>query len=514
MDMRKLFSLMGVFMTFSVIFSGCGEEKSISLLDGYSELENSDVLEYAEKRSDEPVYFVQLLDNCYVSKDGSFYRWGDFSGQQNITDLKLEKITEDVISVYTDNSMTSVLTGEGILYTWGHNYEGKLGNGTLKDSNNPEFILENVASFEFYESSATAVTNDGSLYRWGYNGYGSIGNGDKGNGREHTPLKPTMVLDDVVSFEAYDDGLICITGAIKEDGSLYMWGVEGRYGLTPKKVLDHVVSVKVNSEMAAAITEDGSLYIWNHYDYDNNVVPKKVLGDVEIIELYEDNCAYALTTDGSLYMWGYNGEGQIGIGERLITVEEPVKILENVIDVKHEISYSDSGPIAALTEDGILYMWGSNENGQIGNGTNDTVWAPEKILENVIQVESSSHYTAVITKENNLYMWGLNNSGQVGNGTTKDVLMPEKILQDVDFVQLSISNTAAVTIDGSLYMWGANGFGQVGNGTTENVLVPEKVLNNVSLINLDDYLVTAVVNDNDLYTWGNKINVPSEVMLQ
>ena len=141
------------------------------------------------------------------------------------------------------------------------------------------------------------------------------------------------------------------------------------------------------------------------------------------------NYTGAVTKDGSLYMWGYNREGQLGYQYKGTSYEYiPTKILDGV---KSVMLGTFTG--SAIMKDGSLYMWGYNGNGQVGNGTTTNVTKPTKILDQVKKIRvhkyytSSNGHTAAITEDGSLYMWGSNSSGQLGDGTTTDRLTPVKI---------------------------------------------------------------------------------------
>lgn len=69
-------------------------------------------------------------------------------------------------------------------------------------------------------------------------------------------------------------------------------------------------------------------------------------------------------------MWGKNDAGQLGIeGEK-----NPVKVIEDVKEFS--LGWEHTG---ALTNDGILYMWGYNYFGQIGDGTTVNRYSPVHI---------------------------------------------------------------------------------------------------------------------------------------
>ena len=89
-------------------------------------------------------------------------------------------------------------------------------------------------------------------------------------------------------------------------------------------------------------------------------------------------------------------------------------------------------------------------------------------------------HSAAITENGELYCWGHNWNGQVGNGSTTDQPKPVKILEHVTSALLGDWYSAAITENGELYGWGYNSYGQVGNGSTTNQLTPVKVLDHVS----------------------------------
>jgi hypothetical protein len=167
---------------------------------------------------------------------------------------------------------------------------------------------------------------------------------------------------------------------------------------SPVKVLDHVVSVSLGENHSGAITEDGSLYMWG-YNYmgqlgdgttEDKSSPVKVLDHVVSVSLGEYHSG-AITEDGSLYMWGWNKEGQLGDGTKKNKLN-PVKVLDDVVSVS--LGENHSG---AITKDGSLYMWGSNFYGQLGDGTEEDKSSPVKINTSTTEKKSVSK-TKLTTK--------------------------------------------------------------------------------------------------------------------
>ncbi len=266
-------------------------------------------------------------------------------------------------------------------------------------------------------------------------------------------------------------------------------------------------TVSLGGNYSGAITEDGSLYMWGYNEHGeigngttaDQLTPVKVLSDVVSVCLSGMHYGGAITVDGSLYMWGNNKFGQIGNGTTTNQFT-PIKVLSDVVSLS--LGY---GACGAITEDGSLYMWGYNSGGQIGNGKYTNQLTPTKVLSDVVKVKLNEHwpYSGAITKDGSLYMWGENQYGQVGNGTTADQLTPVKVLSGVMRLELGGFNSGAITEDGSLYMWGNNVFGQIGNGVMDNQLAPIEVLSNVISLDLSVVFSSAAITEDDsLYVWG------------
>jgi len=189
---------------------------------------------------------------------------------------------------------------------------------------------------------------------------------------------------------------------------------------------------------------------------------------VKEVSLGDEHSA-AITEDGDLYVWGRNYEGQLGDGTN-VDSDTPVKIMEHV----REVSLGGLRS-AAITEDGELYLWGSNMGGQLGNGTYEDSNVPVRIMSHVRDVSLGTNHSAAITEDGDLYLWGSNGVGQLGNETNEGSNVPVRIMSHVKAVSLGAEHSAVITEDGDLYLWGWNYYGQLGNGTTQDSNTPIKI---------------------------------------
>ncbi|XP_064183185.1 retinitis pigmentosa GTPase regulator b [Anguilla rostrata] len=195
-------------------------------------------------------------------------------------------------------------------------------------------------------------------------------------------------------------------------------------------------------------------------------------------------------------------------------------------DTPQRISCGDEHT-ALITDNGKLYMFGSNNWGQLGLGTKTTVNKPTCVKalksEKVKLAACGRNHTIVYTSQGNVYTTGGNSEGQLGLGDCEE----KTSFHRVDFFSSHApirmlaagSNTsAALTEDGRLYMWGDNTEGQIGLGAQAHAVTPQEVAvgRPVSWVSCGYYHSALVTADGDLYTFGErdngKLGLPPELL--
>lgn len=350
---------------------------------------------------------------------------------------------------------TGLIDKNGSLWMWG-TYK-PIGNGLSKRAFVPAKVLDNVVSVSSGSNHTAAIKTDGSLWMWGSNSSGELGNGGIGNihdseGGIYQDV-PVKVMDKVVSVSCGDN----YTAAIKTDGSLWMWGanndmqlgnkgvgnvqdeIYGAYQTVPVKVLDNVVAVSCGSSHAAAIKTDGSMWWWGYLGVmsDNNSVsatyyaePVKVMDNVAAVSCGGSHTA-ALKTDGALWMsGGDNGWGQLGDSSSTEgrSPADPIKVMDGVASVSCGGSHT-----AAVKTDGSLWIWGSNEFGELGSSTGNAKvpyyntasasydsfpvqTVPVKLMDGVSAISCGNSYTIIVKTDGSVWACGSNEVGKLGNG--------------------------------------------------------------------------------------------------
>ncbi len=174
--------------------------------------------------------------------------------------------------------------------------------------------------------------------------------------------------------------------------------------------------------------------------------------------------------------------GELGDGT-WISKNTPVQALglSNVIAIASGREFS-----VALRDDGTVWTWGRNFEGQLGIGT----WGagthrnspaqvvdpsdPSGYLTGVAAIAAGEKYTLAVKSNGTLWAWGENNRGQLGDGTTTSNNIPVQVIDLTGVVAAAGGNmfSLAAKQDGTVWAWGGNWAGQLGDGTTEERLTP------------------------------------------
>jgi alpha-tubulin suppressor-like RCC1 family protein len=180
---------------------------------------------------------------------------------------------------------------------------------------------------------------------------------------------------------------------------------------------------------------------------------------------------FAIKTDGTLWVWGDNTSGIHGDGT---TTNKSTPTQLGTLNNWKSISVSTH--ILAIKTDGTLWSWGMNSYGELGNGnnnnTNPSNYIPAQIgtATNWKLVSAGRQHSLAIKTDGTLWVWGLNDYGQLGDGTNINKSSPIQIGTSNNWKQVTAGNwfSTAIKNDGTLFSCGRNDYGQLGDGTTVN----------------------------------------------
>lgn len=191
------------------------------------------------------------------------------------------------------------------------------------------------------------------------------------------------------------------------------------------------------------------------------------------------NHTCGLTLAGAIRCWGTNDHGQIGDG----TVTTPVLTPYTVDSGTTYVSvFAGEDSTCGITSAGVLKCWGLNASGQLGDNSTTDRHSPTVIDAgtNYSQVSIGAtfyYHTCGITSAGVLKCWGLNASGQLGNASTTATTVPVVVDAGVSYreVSVALNHSCGITTAGDLKCWGENGSSQLGLGDTADRNVPTLV---------------------------------------
>ena len=419
---------------------------------------------------------------CALKTDGTLWCWGwEYGGP---TPTQVASLGANVDEVSAGGGHTCARTGDGALWCWGQNNDGQLGDGNTRYRDAPVQVTAAVGFLHVAagDGFTCAVQVGAKLSCWGENELGQLGLGS-----------PSIQVAPLAVASLGTDGAQLTSGlgsfcARKTNGSAWCWGDnlagqpdDGPTGYRPSPVevvaLDHSVAQVAGGSGGATctVTTDGGVWCWGSIsnasgNFDALPVPFQVVGLptnlVEVAVGWGHACARAV--DGTLWCWGRNDNGQVGDGSDAFFREMPVQVSALGAEVA-EVATAGIHTCARKI-DGMLWCWGSNDAGQLGDGTTTDSATPLPVTPlgaNVRQVStSSSNYTCACLADGTAWCWGENYSGQLGDGTTSQRSTPVQVygLTSVVEVSAGVSHACARTSDGALWCWGDNSVGQLGNG--------------------------------------------------
>jgi alpha-tubulin suppressor-like RCC1 family protein len=350
---------------------------------------------------------------------------------------------------------TCAINSLNVLYCWGYNGRGNIGDNTTVDRLLPTPVLSAVAIAQVAtgQSHSCALSTTGLVYCWGSNNHGQLGDGTTTN-----RLVPTAVSGGQV-YVAISVGWTH-TCALKADSTAFCWGENslGQLG---------------NSGVGAM-----------------QLVPTAVSGGRKYNTLstgYDNTCA--LTVAGAAYCWGANDVGQIGNGTGGVEtdfVNAPALVSGGQNFSAIGAGWGHTCGLTSSNGNPVVYCWGWNSDGQVGAATTATCSGtlpcsrtPMKVttIKKVAALAVGETHTCAIDNAGIMECWGYNGSGQLGDGTTTN--RPASVVIATPVALKSVhaggSFTCGVGIDNRAYCWGSNISGKLGVGDTTDRLTPAQV---------------------------------------
>jgi alpha-tubulin suppressor-like RCC1 family protein len=385
----------------------------------------------------------------------------------------------------------------GRAYCWGNNDYGQLGDGSSTASSFPMpveagGVLAGKSLTQISAGAAHACVLDraGAAFCWGYDGTGALGDGSTAYSSDIPVAVDTsgVLAGKALSRIAAGYNHTCATDRA---GAAYCWGDNSRGELGDGST--------VSSSVPVAVQAGGAL------------VGQRV---THISAAFHYTCA----TDraGAGFCWGAGGDGVLGNGTTSDS-SVPVAVQTTGVLAGETLTGISTGSshVCAVDSVGHGYCWGSNANGELGDGTTTNSSVPGRVLapgplahgslarrslarrslargqfargsfargplasgsltgRRLTRISAGLFHTCALTRAGAAYCWGSGYVGELGTGSVAGSSVPVAVyaggvLARTVLTRISAADTHTCATDraGAAYCWGANYTSQLGDDTS------------------------------------------------
>jgi alpha-tubulin suppressor-like RCC1 family protein len=316
-----------------------------------------------------------------------------------------------VTEVATGDYTSFAVKNDGTLWVWGSNQYGARGDGSSGDNITspvqvplPALVTTPTRGGRHAVAVGTAayaaIATNGHVWTWGANWNGRLGDGTTNS--RYTPARvkksalPDDYLSDIVSIAAGGGTM----AAIDADSNIWTWGAGANGALGNGSLEDKSYPVQVmaltasnqivpllgvtqvacgSSGFCVALTRGGTVYGWGNNAFSQLGLPAGGNSSVAIqIHIGQGNAINAIaagsahgiaqSTDGNVYGWGYNGRGQLGTGGTSVAQSPPVAMnpgpngMNDISDLAAGANFS----VMVRNSDRAVFVTGDNQSGQLG----------------------------------------------------------------------------------------------------------------------------------------------------
>ncbi len=178
--------------------------------------------------------------------------------------------------------------------------------------------------------------------------------------------------------------------------------------------------------------------------------------------------AYAVGRDGAVWAWGDNLEGQLANSAIGAVGDVPTRV-SGLPEARAVAASANSA--FALADDGSVWAWGDDSQGELGNGREIFMSAiPVRVggLSHIAEIVAGEFSAFAVARNGTVWAWGDNSAGQLGQHLSvgdSDVPVEVPDLWDVKELAAGTSTGYALRRNGTVWAWGDNAFGELARST-------------------------------------------------
>jgi alpha-tubulin suppressor-like RCC1 family protein len=345
---------------------------------------------------------------------------------------------------------SQIFSYENLIWSWGCNGQGRLGDNTTTNSSSPVSVVGNFTDWCQISAGdhSLGVRQNGTAWAWG-----AASSGQLGDNCTVSRSSPVSVVGNFTDWCQVSAGGSHSLG-LRTNGSIWSWGVNiaGRLG-------------------------------------DNTVINRS--SPVSVVGNFTDWCQVSAGTNhslgirinGTLWAWGNNDFGRLGDGSG-ISRSSPVSVVGGFTDWR-QVDGGGSHSVG-LRVNGTLWAWGYNGSGRLGDNTTISKTSPVSVVGGFTdwcQVSAGYFHNLGVRSDGTLWGWGGNTAGNIGDGTQTSRSSPVSVVGGfTNWCQVSVDrcHSLGVRTNGTVWAWGCNGVGRLGDNTTTNRSSPISVIGGIT----------------------------------
>ena len=235
-----------------------------------------------------------------IDKNGTLYIWGktQVTSSANLANFPKELMGKKVIDVAAGYDHVLALTENNEIIAWG---SGRLKQLDVeKDATKEGKIVQMIAGYQI----SAVVTEKGNCYVWGNEGINDVRVKQKQQGKI---AKVAFTADAMIGLST--------SGEV-----LYLGREKNAYSEIPEELASGVVDIAASGQSCLAIKEDGSVVVWGNANQGERNIPETLS---KVVSVKGGRFHYtAFKEDGQVNSWGRNNFGQTSVPSK--ATKEPV----------------------------------------------------------------------------------------------------------------------------------------------------------------------------------------------
>jgi len=377
-----------------------------------------------------------------------------------------------VVSLSAGDSHACLVESNGNTKCWGNSNEGRLGIGSspshalmptsINKTNISSFTHTQVAAGKDFTCLLGSTSN--GVTCWGGNSLFQLGRGGTATSDIYTPSATVVqnLSNPVAIAASKSGGHAC---AINSSGNVSCWGSGTQGQLGNNSNSDN------SSSAVQVVLSNGSTAL--------PYVRSVAVGGSHTCAALSYHASYT----GGIYCWGSNSNGQLGDNTTTLrTTATPVAITNQgatTSSVWFSQVVAGQSHTCALRNDGAVFCWGRNVNGQLGDNSTTQRNVPTQVnglgaSSGVVSLSAGNNHTCALKSDHSVVCWGANDSGQLGDSSITQRTTPATALSAASSTAVALSaggrHTCVANFDGTAQCWGDGAYGKLGNNvnsTTE-----------------------------------------------